>query len=94
MPAKYVRPYSKGQKNDFRDAEAIAEAVQRPNNATVNFRRQYAYSIISSAALVRIGGMVRVPNAEWHDCLLSTSRRSTMIVCGFKWSGQRGGRFR
>jgi len=31
MPAKYVRPYSKGQKNDFRDAEAIAEAVQRPS---------------------------------------------------------------
>ena len=30
MPAKYVRPYSKGQKNDFRDAEAIAEAVRRP----------------------------------------------------------------
>ena len=29
MPAKYVRPYSKGQKNDFRDAE-VAEAVQRP----------------------------------------------------------------
>ncbi len=35
MPAKYVRPYSKGQKNDFHDApfdklRAIAEAVQRP----------------------------------------------------------------
>jgi len=30
MPARYVRPYSKSQKNDFRDAEAIAEAVQRP----------------------------------------------------------------
>ena len=30
MPARYLRPYSKGQKNDFRDAEAIAEAVQRP----------------------------------------------------------------
>ena len=30
MPARYVRPYSKGQKNDFRDAEAIAEAVRRP----------------------------------------------------------------
>jgi len=37
MPAKYVRPYSKGQKNDFRDAEAIAEAVQRP---TMNYRSQ------------------------------------------------------
>src|SRR5258708_30590679 len=30
MPAKYARPYSKGQKNDSRDAEAITEAVQRP----------------------------------------------------------------
>jgi transposase len=30
MPAKYVRAYSKGQKNDFRDGETIAEAVQRP----------------------------------------------------------------
>jgi transposase len=30
MPSNYVCPYGKGQKNDFRDAEAIAEAVQRP----------------------------------------------------------------
>ena len=32
MPAKYARAYSnnKGQKNDFRDAEAIAEPVPRP----------------------------------------------------------------
>jgi hypothetical protein len=30
MPAKYARPYSKGQKNDFRDAETIAQPVQRP----------------------------------------------------------------
>ncbi|MCS3765775.1 MULTISPECIES: hypothetical protein [Bradyrhizobium] len=29
--------YSKGQKNDFRDAEAIAEAVQRP---TMKFVRR------------------------------------------------------
>ena len=28
MPAKYVRPYSKGEKNDYRDAEAIAEAAR------------------------------------------------------------------
>src|SRR5947199_8876187 len=38
MPAKYVRPYSKGQKNDFRDAEAIAEAVQRPTMKFVAIR--------------------------------------------------------
>jgi transposase len=29
MPAKYVRTYSKGQKNDFCDAEAIAAATMR-----------------------------------------------------------------
>jgi transposase len=30
IPAQYVKPFRKGQKNDYRDAEAIAEAVQRP----------------------------------------------------------------
>jgi transposase len=30
MPAQYVKPFLKGQKNDYLDAEAIAEAVQRP----------------------------------------------------------------
>jgi transposase len=30
MPAKYVKAFLKGNKNGFRDAEAIAEAVQRP----------------------------------------------------------------
>jgi transposase len=30
MPAQYVKPFVKGQKNDYRDAEAIAEAVGRP----------------------------------------------------------------
>jgi transposase len=34
MPARYVRPYSKVQKNDFRDAEVVAEAVQRPKMST------------------------------------------------------------
>jgi transposase len=37
MPARYVRPYSKGQKNDFRDAEAIAEAV-RPTKKFVGIK--------------------------------------------------------
>jgi transposase len=30
LPAQFVKPFLKGQKNDFRDAEAVAEAVQRP----------------------------------------------------------------
>src|ERR1700734_754193 len=31
MPAQYVKPYVKTNKSDFIDAEAMAEAVQRPN---------------------------------------------------------------
>jgi transposase len=29
MPAKYARPYSKGQKNDFRDAEAVRRPTMK-----------------------------------------------------------------
>jgi hypothetical protein len=45
MPAKYVRPYSKGQKNDFRDAEAIAEAVQRPTMSSWRRRPPAALAV-------------------------------------------------
>jgi transposase len=31
IAAKFVRPYRKSNKNDYRDAEAIAEAVSRKN---------------------------------------------------------------
>lgn len=31
MPALFVKPFLKSNKNDYLDAEAIAEAVQRPN---------------------------------------------------------------
>jgi len=31
MPAQFVRPFVKSNKNDYRDAEAIAEAVEREN---------------------------------------------------------------
>jgi hypothetical protein len=30
IPAQYVKPFLKGHKNDYRDAEAIAKAVLRP----------------------------------------------------------------
>jgi transposase len=30
VPGQFVKPFLKGQKNDFRDAEAVVEAVQRP----------------------------------------------------------------
>jgi len=30
IPPQFVRPFVKSNKNDYKDAEAIAEAVQRP----------------------------------------------------------------
>ena len=30
VPGQFVKPLFKGQKNDFRNAEAVAEAIQRP----------------------------------------------------------------
>jgi transposase len=51
MPARYVRAYGKGQKNDFRDAEAIAEAVQRP---TMRFVRTKSVEQLDLQALHRI----------------------------------------
>lgn len=40
IPAIYVKPFSKGQKNDYNDAEAIAEAALRPNLKAVAEKSQ------------------------------------------------------
>ena len=40
IPAMYVRPFAKGQKNDYNDAEAIAEAALRPNLRVVQEKTQ------------------------------------------------------
>ena len=40
MPAQYVKPFLKGHKNDYRDAEASAEAVQRPTMRFVAAKRK------------------------------------------------------
>jgi transposase len=40
IPAIYVKPFVKGQKNDYNDAEAIAEASLRPNLRTVREKTQ------------------------------------------------------
>lgn len=40
MPPEYVRPYVKSQKNDDRDAEAIAEAATRPTMRFVELKSE------------------------------------------------------
>jgi len=40
IPAIYVKPFNKGQKNDYNDAKAIAEAAPRPNLRSVPEKTQ------------------------------------------------------
>jgi transposase len=40
IPAIYTKPFVKGQKNDYNDAEAIAEAALRPNLHVVQEKSQ------------------------------------------------------
>jgi transposase len=47
MPPEYVRPYVKAQKNDDRDAEAIAEAATRPTMRFVELKTQEQLDIQS-----------------------------------------------
>jgi len=40
IPPQFVRPFVKSNKNDYKDAEAIAEAVQRPTMRFVPIKTQ------------------------------------------------------
>jgi hypothetical protein len=75
MPAKYLRSYSKGQKNDFRDAEAIAEAVQRP---TMKF---VATKTADSLTFRRCTASA----SDWSVSVPASSIRSVRS----RWSGHR-----
>jgi transposase len=63
MPAKYVRPYSKGQKNDFNDAEAIAEAVQRPTMKFVATKNAHVASHMGLRPIAR-GNRLRMDDTR------------------------------
>src|SRR5262252_3277727 len=97
MPAKYVRPYSKGQKNDFRDAEAIAEAVQRP---TMKFVATKTADQLDLQALHRVRERLvgQRPGSGWcrNRYRLATARSSAAsrgaaiaicAVCSFRLPG-------
>lgn len=47
----FAKPFRKGHKNDFRDAEAVAEAVQRP---TMRFVRTKTPEQLDLQALRRV----------------------------------------
>jgi transposase len=47
IPAQYVKPFLKGHKNGYRDAEAIAEAVQRPTMRFVSIKTPEQSDLLS-----------------------------------------------
>jgi transposase len=53
MPAQYVKPYGQTNKSDYLDAEAIAEAVQRPRMRFVPMRPTAVVNQIRSLLLER-----------------------------------------
>jgi transposase len=99
MPAKYVRPYFKGQKNDYRDAEAIAEAVQRP---TMKFVATKTADQLDLQALHRVRerlvgqrtGIInqnlvklaldRAPQERHHLCRFAASAPDRSLAC-WRW---------
>ena len=84
MPALYVKPYLKGQKNDFRDAEAIAEAVHRP---TMRFapRRDDTCLRGRRTAPVRVGAAARRSarnDRRWIPQLAASAERTAKASGG------------
>lgn len=75
MPAKYVRPYSKGRKNDFSDAEAIAEAVQR---SAMNF------VATKTTEQLRRAGMAHflLATNDSYGLLFAVTRRNLYVLRG------------
>jgi transposase len=47
IPAQYVKPFLKGHKNDYRDAAAIAEAVQRPTMRFVAIKTPHQMDLLA-----------------------------------------------
>ena len=79
MPAQYVRPYSKGQKNDFRDAEVIAEAVQRP---TMKFVATKTADQLDLQALHRVRERLVSQRTGIINQILAPSCWSAALRCG------------
>ena len=71
MAPQFVKPYVKTNKNDVADAEAICEAVGRPNMRFVPIKNGEQQAVL---ALHRARqGFVKARTAQANHCLLYTS---------------------
>ena len=88
IPPAYVKPYVKRQKNDAADAEAICEAVARPNMRFVTFKTEEQQSVLvlhrSRDLLMRqrtmILNAIRAHLAEFGNITAQGSRKVVELV--------------
>jgi transposase len=60
IPAEYVRPFVKSNKNDYVDAEAIAEAVQRPTMRFVPIKNEGQLTLYAANDIERHADLARI----------------------------------
>ena len=98
IPPAYVKPYVKRQKNDAADAEAICEAVTRPNMRFVRIKTEERQSVLmlhrSRDLLMRqrtmILNAIRAHFAEFGIIAAQGPRKVTELVIGLTEEGDPG----
>ena len=88
MPAEYMRPYVISNENDFIDAEAIAEAVQRPSMRFVPLKTEKQLDLQAPHRVRErwIGRGVALTNRS-EVSFLSVGFRFGWApnICGMRW---------
>jgi transposase len=79
MAPQFVKPYVKTNKNDAADAEAICEAVTRPNIRFVPVKTEEQQTVLSLHRALQ--GFVRQRTAlHWHDIFLTIVRMEDFLT--------------
>ena len=82
IPAIYVKPFNKGQKNDYNDAEAIAEAALRPNLRTVSEKDQDQLDLQALEGNAQLTWL-DAEKTEWTDAVeISGGNKLTLSAPG------------
>lgn len=86
IPPQFVRPFVKGNKNDYNDAEAIAEAVQRPTMRFVPVKTEDQLDL-QAAHRVR-DGLVAHRTAVVNQIRALLLERGMTFRAGRAWLGR------
>lgn len=65
VPPAYSKPFRQGHKNDFRDAHAVAEAVERPSTRCVPIKTEGQLDLQASMALPFAKDVTLLPGLAW-----------------------------